>query len=331
MAIDEHSIIERYFRPLAGEGAFDLLDDAGRLTAPRGKDLVVTADMICAGVHFLPGDPPETIARKALRVNISDLAAKGATPLAYVLAAAFPPTLEESWLAAFCGGLQADQQEFGISLLGGDTVAIPAGAPVFSITAFGTVPKGGMVHRSGGQPGDLLYVSGAIGASAAGLALLIGSPGPWDALSMRDKRDLIARYRLPEPRPALVPALLSCAHAAMDISDGLVGDCDKLTAASRCSAVIDAKAIPLPVSLRAAASAPQRLAKLITGGDDYEILAAIPPERETEFREAAEAARMPVTRIGVLREGEGPTEVRHGGRPMSLPQRSYVHGGGDGA
>ena len=167
MPADELAIIDRYFRPLAGEGAFGLLDDAARLDVPADADLVVTADMVAIGVHFLPGDPPDLVAQKALRVNLSDLAAKGAKPLAYVLSLGLPRDRDEAWLEGFAAGLRRDQDAYGIALLGGDTIDAPGG-PVISVTAFGAAPKGGMVHRFAGGPGDVLVVSGTIGAGAAG-------------------------------------------------------------------------------------------------------------------------------------------------------------------
>lgn len=324
MAPDEHSIIDRYFRPLAGEGGLGLLDDAARLRVPPGLDLVLTKDLLAAGVHFLPDDPPETIARKALRVNLSDLAAKGATPVGYLLGVSFTADLAEAWIADFARGLRTDQAHFGIDLLGGDTITAPAG-PVISITALGTVPTGRMVHRAGANPGDLLYVSGIIGAGAAGLALLKGKPGPWDALGPDGRDSLVSRYRVPEPRMRLVPALLEFASAAMDVSDGLVGDCDKLASASGCSAAIEAERVPLPFLLVPDGG---QLATLLTAGDDYEILAAIPPRNEPGFTEAAAQAGVPVTRIGALTNGRGPTEVRFRGRPLPLHRRAYVHGQG---
>jgi len=324
VAPDELTIIDRYFRPLAGEGGLGLLDDAANLRVPPGLDLVLTKDMIASGVHFLADDPPETIARKALRVNLSDLAAKGASPIGYLLGVCFASDLEERWIAAFARGLRIDQELFGIELLGGDTISAPAG-PVISITAFGTVPTGRMVHRSGGRPGDLLFVSGTIGDGAAGLALLRRKTGPWDGLGADQRDRLVSRYRVPEPRLRLAPALLEYASAAMDISDGLVGDCDKLAWASGCSATIEAERVPLPFPLGADDT---QLATLLTVGDDYEILAAIPPRSEPGFREAAAEAGVPVTRIGALTKERGPTEVRFRGRPLPLHRRAYVHGPG---
>ena len=166
MLPDELSIIDRFFRPLAGEGAFDLRDDAGVIAPPPGHELVVTTDMVARSVHFLD-DPPDTIAKKALRVNLSDLAAKGATPLGYVLSIGLSPEIDEAWLAGFAEGLRDDQAAFSIKLLGGDTIAVPD-RTVVAITAFGLVPTGRMVRRSGGRPGDRLYVSGTIGGQRRG-------------------------------------------------------------------------------------------------------------------------------------------------------------------
>ena len=325
---DEHSIIDRFFRPLAGAGSFELRDDAAKLIPPPGCDLVVTADMIASGVHFLPGDPADTIARKALRVNLSDLAAKGARPLAYVISAGFTADIGDTWLAAFAQGLAADHRQFGVALLGGDTITLPEG-PVISITAFGAAPTGRMVHRFGGRAGDALYVSGSIGAAAVGLAILKREAGPWDALAAGECDALVGRYRVPEPRVALASALAEFASAAMDVSDGLVGDCDKLAAASGCSAVIEAECVPLP-GLFARTFDDRLLARLLTAGDDYEILAAVPPETASAFEAAALAVAIPVARIGLLAEGEAPTKVLREGRQLSLTRRSWVHGRGEG-
>ena len=323
VAADELSIIDRYFRPLAGEGAFGLLDDAARLSVLPGHDLVVTTDMLAERVHFLPDDPPATIARKALRVNISDLAAKGAAPLAYVLSIGLGRDVEEQWLAGFSEGLRRDQARYGIRLLGGDTISVPLG-PVISITAFGLVPKGRMVHRFGGKPGDGLYVSGTIGCAAAGLAIRKGRPGPWDGLDPLRSDALVARLRVPDPRTALSPSLLAFAHAAMDISDGLIGDCDKLAAASGCSAVIRAERVPLPAGLEDVDDAVR--AELLGGGEDFEILAAVPGEGASGFEAGAAAAGVPVTRIGELTAGLGPTELLFDGVARPVYKRAYVHG-----
>jgi thiamine-monophosphate kinase len=325
MRLGELTIIDRYFRPLAGEGAFGLLDDAARLDVPADADLVVTTDMVANTVHFLPGDPPETVAQKALRVNISDLAAKGAEPLAYVLSLGISEDIGEAWLDAFTRGLKNDQEKYSIALLGGDTIDAPGG-PVVSVTAFGLAPKGRMVRRAGGRPGDVLYASGTIGEGTTGLALLKGEPGPWDALAPEMKEALVHRYRVPEPRVPLAAALADLASAAMDISDGLVGDCDKLAAASGCSAVMEAERIPLPDGLGVDEAV---LSRLLTSGDDYEILAAVSPTKAAAFELAARAADVPVSRIGSLTEGEAPPQVLVNGHALRLSRRAYAHGGGD--
>ncbi len=325
MALRELDIIDRFFRPLAGDGALGLLDDAARLEPAPGTDLVLTADMIACGVHFLPADPPFTVGQKALRVNISDLAAKGADPVGYLLSLAVSEDLEEDWLAGFCRGLAADQSEFGLDLLGGDTIAVRAG-PVVSITAIGAVPAGRMVHRFGGTPGDALYVTGSIGSARAGLALLRGDDGPWRDIPAEGRDVLVGRYRVPEPRLALAPALRAHASAAMDVSDGLVGDCDKMAASAGCSARLDGDAVPLDSALHAVARDAALFGSLVSGGDDYEILAAVPPGSEAAFVADAGAAGVPVRRIGMLVEGSGPVQMTRGGRLLQLAERAYVHG-----
>jgi thiamine-monophosphate kinase len=323
MLPDELTIIDRYLRPLSGEGAFNFRDDAALLSVPPDSDLVITSDTIARDVHFL-ADPPETIAQKALRVNLSDLAAKGADPLAYILNLALTPDLDEAWLAAFSSGLRKDQTRFGISALGGDTIVVPD-RPVISVTAFGTVPKGRMVRRTGAKAGDELYVTGVIGGSDAGLALLSGERGPWTGLAEWEREFLVQRYRVPEPRTALAPALIKFASAAIDVSDGLVGDCDKLCAASGCSAIIEAEAVPLPPGLAGSGDA-NLLARLFTAGEDFEVLVATSTTNADAFRRAAKAAGVPLARIGALTVGAEPTKVLLQGHPLGLSRRAFVHG-----
>jgi len=232
-ASGEDDLIARYFRPLATDpGAFGLIDDAALLNH-TGDDLVLTTDAIVEGVHFLSGDPPDTIARKALRVNLSDLAAKGAVPAGFVLTLALREAKEE-WLAPFARALGEDAATFNCPVLGGDTVSTP-GPLMISITAFGRVPQGKMVRRSGAKPGDRIAVTGTIGDAALGLRLLKEQAG--EGLDMLSREFLIQRYRVPQPRNALAVVIREHASAAMDVSDGLAGDLAKLCAASgRCSA-----------------------------------------------------------------------------------------------
>jgi thiamine-monophosphate kinase len=319
----EDSLIARYFRPLATDsGAFDLTDDAAILRS-SADDLVVTTDAIVEGVHFLADDPPDTIARKALRVNLSDLAAKGATPAGFVLTLALRAP-DDAWLTAFAGGLGEDATQFGCPLLGGDTVSTP-GPAMISITAFGRVPPGKMVRRSGAKAGDRVVVSGTIGDAALGLGLLKGSAAA--ALGDDEGETLIGRYRVPQPRIALTQAVRDHASAAMDVSDGLAGDLAKLCAASGVSAAIDAQSIPLSRPARELLnSGAAGIESIVSGGDDYEILCAIPENRFEAFAQAAQQAGVPVSSIGTIIAGIAvPKFIDGQGAEIALSRRSYSH------
>ncbi len=222
-ASGEDSLIARYFKPLATDpGAFDLDDDAAVVKTP-GDDIVVTTDAIVEGVHFLSDDPADTVARKALRVNLSDLAAKGAIPAGFVLTLALR-SADDAWLTAFALGLGEDAKQFGCPLLGGDTVSTP-GPLMISIAAFGRLPPGKMVHRSGAKPGDRVVVTGTIGDATLGLDILRGGAvAAAVAEDARARETLIGRYRVPQSRNALAQAVRDHASAAMDVSDGLAGD-----------------------------------------------------------------------------------------------------------
>ena len=322
----EDSLIARYFRPLATDpGAFGLIDDAAILKA-SGDDIVVTTDAIVEGVHFLTDDPPDTVARKALRVNLSDLAAKGATPAGFVLTLALRAA-DDGWLKPFARGLGEDAELFGCPLLGGDTVSTP-GPMMISITAFGRVSPGKMVHRSGAKPGDRVVVTGTIGDAASGLDILRG--GAVAAVFADDaaaREMLVGRYRVPQPRMALAGAVRDCAHAAMDVSDGLAGDLAKLCAESGVSAVIDAQSVPLSA---AAATLLARgivgIETIVSGGDDYEILCAIPENRLEAFAQAAQQAGVAVTSIGTVIAGPSvPKFLDAQGREIALQRLSYSH------
>jgi thiamine-monophosphate kinase len=325
-ASGEDSLIARYFRPLAIDpGAFDLGDDAAVLKAD-GDDIVVTTDAIVEGVHFLADDPPDTVARKALRVNLSDLAAKGATPAGFVLTLALRAA-DDAWLTPFARGLGSDAGLFGCPLLGGDTVSTP-GPLMISITAFGRVPPGKMVHRSGAKPGDRVMVTGTIGDASLGLDILRGGAA---ASALADdaaaKAMLVGRYRVPQPRNALAKAVRDHASAAMDVSDGLAGDLAKLCTASGVSAVIDVPGIPLSA---AAATLVARgtvgIEAIVSGGDDYEILCAIPENRFEAFAEAAGVAGVAVTSIGtVIADTSAPRFLDGEGREIALKRVSYSH------
>jgi thiamine-monophosphate kinase len=313
----EFGLIARHFRPLAGAGALDLLDDAALLDPPPGRTLVLAADAMVAGVHFLPEDPPETIGRKLLRVNLSDLAAMGAAPLGYLMTTAFPHGTAEDWIAGFVAGLAEDQREFGIQVLGGDTVGT-AGPATFSLTILGTVAPGRALRRAGARPGDELWVSGSIGDGALGLLALTGRLPP-DA-------HLARRYRLPEPRLALGQALVGVARAAMDVSDGLAQDLGHLCRAGGCGAVLQAASVPLSAPAAAALAAdPALLARILGGGDDYELLFAAAPQDAALVREAGVAAGVAVTRIGRFTAGSEVVIEDAAGAPLALPAAGWSH------
>jgi thiamine-monophosphate kinase len=312
----EFELIANFFRPLAAgrEGALGLLDDAALIDVPSGCRLVVTTDALVCGIHFLAEDPPELIARKALRVNLSDLAAMAAKPIAYFMTCCLPENIGEGWLAAFTGGLAQDQAEFAVSLMGGDLTATP-GPLTLSVTAIGSVPWGQELRRSTAQAGDVVAVSGSIGDGALGLAVLRGQI-PADM----GTDYLVSRYRLPEPRIALGQRLAGLATAAMDVSDGLVGDLAHICEASGLGAVIEAPRVPLSAPSRTiAARDPRWLATILTGGDDYELLFTIPPERRGEL------AAMPVTVIGHMKSNGGVIVLDEAGRRLDLGNGGYRH------
>jgi thiamine-monophosphate kinase len=300
--LSEDELISRYFSPIAGEGGFGMRDDAATLTPGEGCDLVVTVDAIVAGVHFMPDDPPAAIARKALAVNLSDLAAKGARPRGHVLSLALEDGWREEWLAAFTQGLGHAARAFGCPLLGGDTVRAN-GAFWLSITAFGEVPRGEMVHRFTAKAGDVLCVSGSIGDAVLGLALRSGTTESWALnIGMQQRVFLTDRFLHPQPRIALADILRRSARAAMDVSDGLAGDLAKMCKASDVSAEVDLDKVPLSSPARTLCEAQPGLRdKLMTGGDDYEILCAIAPENLEAVLAECRQVGIAMTPIGHFR------------------------------
>lgn len=323
----EDLFIARFFRPIAGaQGALGLLDDAALLAPPEGHELVLTVDAVVAGVHFFSDDPPAAVARKALRVNLSDLAAKGAAPLGALLAFAAPKDLDPAWTEAFAQALGADADLHGCPILGGDTVSTP-GPLTLSITAFGAVPKGAFVPRTGARPGQAILVSGTIGDAALGLQLRLGAHAAAFAGLIEEARGhLLDRYLNPQPRLALAGALRAHAAAAMDVSDGLAGDLAKMLAASGCGGRVEARRVPLSAAAQAAIAAePALLKTALSGGDDYEILALMPHESVPAFVSQAAEAGVPVALIGETREGEGLDVLDRAGHSMDLGSGAYSH------
>ncbi|HMK81811.1 MAG TPA: thiamine-phosphate kinase [Xanthobacteraceae bacterium] len=326
----EDRLIARYFKPLAKHpAAFGLDDDAAAIAPPAGCDLVLKTDGLIEGVHFFPDDPADAVGRKALRVNLSDLAAKGATPLGFLLAIALPKGFSPDWLAAFARGLGDDAETYACPLLGGDTDSTP-GPISISISAFGTLPHGTMVKRAGASAGDRLLVTGTIGDAALGLRVRKEEgksvARSW-RLSAAMSDHLVSRLRLPQPRCALAEAVRQHASAAMDVSDGLVADLAKLCRASNVSADIEVARVPLSAAASSALAAdPTLIDTVLTGGEDYEVLCAIPEAHVGNFAAAAARAAVPVTEIGrIMAAAAWPRFLNAQGRPMAFARPGYSH------
>lgn len=315
----EFALIARHFAPLATHsGAFGLTDDAAIITPDPGTELVITTDMLIVGVHFFAGDDPALIAKKAIRVNLSDLAAMGAQPFGYSLGFGAPPDIDENWLEAFALGLRQDQEVFGISLLGGDTVASPLGL-VLSITAYGSVPAGKGLRRMGAKVGDILCVSGTIGNAALGL---LAKQGVVDDVG----GDLQEHYHLPQPRVELGVLLRGVASAALDVSDGLFADLSHLCRESGVGAKIATNSVPLSASVKHLVDNDiELLETVLTGGDDYELLFAIPASEKLMLPEISRNAHVAITEIGVCTEDNHVNFADANGTSMLLKTKGYQH------
>jgi thiamine-monophosphate kinase len=325
--LGEFEIIARYFAPLATDSAaLGLRDDAAVLVVTEGYELVASCDTLIEGVHFLADDPPDTLGYKSLAVNLSDLAAKGARGHAYLLALAVKRGTDPAWFEGFAGGLRELQEATKTSLVGGDTTATP-GPPTITITALGLVTHGHAVLRHGAKPGDRLYVSGTIGDACLGLRLL-QEPAlakSW-GLDDADAAYLIGRYRKPRPRMELIIPLRNFAQGAIDVSDGLAADVEKLAQASHVSAVIEADKVPLsPAARKALARDPGLLAAMLTGGDDYEIVAAVPETSVKVFEAEAKNKTVPVTAFGRLEQGSEIKVMGLDGAPLNLARKGFTH------
>ncbi len=332
MRSPEQQLIQEIFAPLAeaADGAFGLTDDAALITPVAGTEQVITKDALVAGVHFFADDAPESVARKCLRVNLSDLAAKGARPRYYLLAIALPLDLERSWLERFAAGLAVDQRSYGCTLIGGDTVSTD-GPLMVSITALGEVPEGGMITRAGAKPGDGVFVTGTIGDAAAGLGVRARSA--FEGLPPGDLEFLRDRYHLPQPRVSATDMLQNFATASIDVSDGLLGDLQLLCLASGVGAEIDLASIPFsPAATTLIAAESISEEDLITGGDDYEILFTADARNADDTEAMSGAANCDVTRIGtVVDEARGVRCIGRDGKPLSIVRASYSHLGGRGS
>ncbi|MBK5198082.1 MAG: thiamine-phosphate kinase [Methyloceanibacter sp.] len=326
--LGEFDLIARYFAPLATEAAaLGLRDDAAVLRPPEGQEIVLSCDTIVEGVHFLKEDPPESIGHKALAVNLSDLAAKGARPYVYLLALSLPADAASSWLEAFASGLRALQELSGIALVGGDTTATPGPLSV-TVTALGLIPQGRAVLRLGAKEGDRLYVSGTIGDAYLGLRVLKQPAlGRFWGLSEDDTAFVVDRYRRPNPRTDLALLVRNFAQGAIDVSDGLMGDIEKLARVSHGSALIEASRVPFSQpAQKALAREPELLEALVTAGDDYEIVAAVPEMSGDAFETEARAKGTSVTMIGRMDGSSGEARlIGPDGNTVKLGAKSFSH------
>ncbi len=325
----EDELIATYFAPLAGPGALGLRDDAAILAQEPGHDIVATKDMLIAGVHFFTDDPPGAVARKALRVSLSDLAAKGAEPSGFLLGLALPQDWTAHWLAGFAQGLGEDAAAYKCPLLGGDTVKSSSSLTV-SITAFGTVPAQKIILRAGVAAGDRIYVTGTIGDAALGLKFRLDAAqdAKWiHFVNQADAAYLTGRALLPRPRLGLREALRAHAHAAMDISDGFAGDLAKMLGLTGMTTEVRTAGVPLSGAARKILRvAPSLLETIFTGGDDYEILCAVPASQGAAFEVRADAAGISVRRVGTAKPGSAPPAFKNAqGRSLIFTQPSFRH------
>ncbi|MEP0522258.1 MAG: thiamine-phosphate kinase [Hyphomicrobiales bacterium] len=334
----EDNFIQRYFAPLAqSPEALGLHDDAAQIPVPDGQSLVISTDTLVSGVHFFDVDPPDTIAKKALRVNLSDLVAKGAIPKGYFLSLAMPEEKLQSdtWMSQFSDGLASDQDLFRVSLMGGDTVRTP-GLTVISICAFGFVPQGKMVTRAKAKPKDRVYVTGTIGDSAIGLlvrqARLFGDNKLsdaerviYDALTA-DRKDIFEqRYLVPIPKISAAPVILRFATASMDISDGLVGDANSLARVSNVGLELQLERIPNHALLADLSDISGLDKMLITGGDDYEILCTVSEKDSGAFENEMMVLDVPTKFIGTVNSTAGVRFVSSDNIPIDLGKASFDH------
>jgi len=284
------------------------------LTPALGRDLVLTHDMMACGIHYLSSDPPADVAHKLLAVNLSDLAAMGARPVAALLGLGLSPREDEGWLTAFTAGLAQASARFALPVLGGDTVAGLTSA-VLGLTAIGDVPPGAALARAGARPGDRLWVSGNIGDAALGLRALRGEIAP-------DAR-LIEAYRRPEPRLALGLALRGLATACIDVSDGLLLDARRIAEASGVGVAVDLGRLPISRAAKALGADP---ADLAAGGDDYELLFTAPAAADDAIAALSRALKLRMTTIGAVSDGDGLVALAPDGAPLAAPRLGYEHG-----
>jgi thiamine-monophosphate kinase len=319
--VSEFDRIRTYLSPLAGEGSLQLRDDGATLSSPAGTTFVVTTDSVITGVHCIGDESPALMAHKLVRRNLSDIAAMGARPYAYLLSLMLPKETTENWWRKFTRGLSECQDEFGIFLLGGDT-ACTLGVMTLSLTAFGTL-TGTALTRSGAVAGDNLYITGTLGDAALGLAILLNKVS---ATTPADATALIQRYRVPQPRIAIGLSLQGCASACMDISDGLMQDAAHLARCSDVALRIDAHRLPLSSATFALRDKTATwLEYIVNGGDDYELLFTAPSSQADSLAQIARSSGVAITKIGHVTSGNGVTLHNEDGTEIKIAKQGWQH------
>lgn len=320
--LGEFGRIRAYFAPLAGPGGLGLADDAALLDCPPGRRLVATVDQAVEGVHFLPDDPPEAVAKKLLRRNLSDIAAMGAVARYYLVTSALPASHDDDWVRRFAAGLAEDQAQYGVRLLGGDSTSTP-GPVSLTITAIGEIAAGKEIRRSGAKPGDRVWVSGTIGDAFLGLKLLRGE---YPGLAAVHRGTLAGRFALPQPRTVLGPRLIGIAHALCDVSDGLLGDLGHICETSGVGATVVLPQVPLSPAARAVVGDDEAArVQLAVGGDDYELVFAAPEAAHSEIAALSTELDLPITEIGGIEKGAGVRLVDAGGRELPVGSTGWRH------
>ncbi len=323
---DEFGDIARRFAPLTfgAPEALGLRDDAALIASRPGYDLVISQDTVVEGVHFLPRERADRVAQKLLRSNLSDLAAKGAEPYGCFLAISWPAQYDAAARDLFAAALKGDLAHFGMALFGGDTTATP-GPLTASLTVLGWVKAGSMVKRAGAKVGDAIVVSGTIGDAYLGLKLAQGDDL---GLSKKDQAFLLDRFHCPQPRLSLRQALLSHAHAAADVSDGLLADCGHVAAVNALGSIVQLETLPLSPAaqnwLERQADRARAVASLATGGDDYEIVCAVAPDEIEAMMHAAVPSQVPLTIVGRMAKDSGQS-VTWNANAVSIGSRGFQH------
>ena len=320
----EFELIAKIFAPLSRgvPGAFALADDVALLEPKPGHDIVLKTDSLIESLHFLRSDPAGTVAQKALRRTLSDLAAKGTEPSVYLLALALPAWPDMNWLEAFAAGLSEDQARFEIGLAGGETNATP-GPLTITVTAVGYVPQGALIRRNGAKPGDRVFVSGTIGDAGAGLALATDREIHAGAAA----RDfLVSRYHVPIPRLRFGRELRGLANASLDVSDGLLADLGHVAAASQARIEIEATRVPISDHLRELwGDGIEARLRASTAGDDYEVAFTVASSGTRAVLEAGRRTGTQVTEIGRVVSGGGIALLDEDGHPISVIRAGYTH------